>query len=47
MTSPRAVHCGANDLPFVDIGDGSALKVLQVRTGEEQGLPGPDVLVTD
>jgi len=34
MTTPEAVHFGAGDLPFVDIGDGSKLKVLQVRTGE-------------
>ncbi|GAB3285665.1 2,4'-dihydroxyacetophenone dioxygenase family protein [Parahaliea aestuarii] len=34
MNSPEAVHFGADDLPFVDIGDGSKLKVLQVRTGE-------------
>ncbi len=34
MQAPEAVHFGSDDLPFVDIGDGSKLKVLQVRTGE-------------
>jgi quercetin dioxygenase-like cupin family protein len=34
MKTPEAVHFGADDLPFVDIGDGSLLKVLHVRTGE-------------
>jgi 2,4'-dihydroxyacetophenone dioxygenase len=33
---PTAVHFGADELPFVDIGDGSQLKVLQVS--EPQGL---------
>jgi 2,4'-dihydroxyacetophenone dioxygenase len=33
---PTAVHIGADDLPFVDIGDGSLLKVLQVK--EREGL---------
>jgi 2,4'-dihydroxyacetophenone dioxygenase len=28
---PTAVHIGAEELPFVDIGDGSKLKVLQVK----------------
>ena len=32
--APQAVHVGADDLPFVDIGDGSLLKVLQVKIGE-------------
>jgi 2,4'-dihydroxyacetophenone dioxygenase len=32
--TPQAVHFGADDLPFVDIGDGSLLKVLQVKVGE-------------
>lgn len=32
--SQEAVHIGADDLPFVDIGDGSLLKVLQVKKGE-------------
>ena len=31
---PVAVHIGADDLPWVDIGDGSKLKVLQVRSDE-------------
>jgi len=31
---PVAVHIGANDLPFVDIGDGNKLKVIQVDTAE-------------
>ncbi|MFM8304881.1 MAG: 2,4'-dihydroxyacetophenone dioxygenase family protein [Actinomycetota bacterium] len=34
--SPEAVHIGAADLPFVDLPDGSKLKVLQVR--EKEGL---------
>ena len=33
---PGAVHIGADDLPFVDIGDGSKLKVIQVKA--EEGL---------
>lgn len=36
MTAPDAVHLGQDELPFVDIGDGSLLKVLQVRP--EEGL---------
>lgn len=28
--APSAVHLGANDLPFVDIGGGNLLRVLQV-----------------
>jgi 2,4'-dihydroxyacetophenone dioxygenase len=35
-TEPTAVHVGADELPFVDIGDGSKLKVLQVK--ESEGL---------
>ena len=31
---PQAVHFGNDELPFVDIGDGSLLKVLQVKVGE-------------
>ncbi|MCI3948851.1 MAG: cupin [Acidimicrobiales bacterium] len=31
---PVAIHIGADDLPWVDIGDGSKLKVLQVRSDE-------------
>lgn len=34
--APSAVHIGADELPFVDIGDGSKLKVLQVK--EQEGL---------
>ena len=34
--APTAVHIGADELPFVDIGDGSKLKVLQVK--EREGL---------
>ena len=34
MNAPEAVHFGQDDLPFIDIGDGSKLKVLQVKTGE-------------
>ncbi len=33
---PAAVHIGADDLPFVDIGDGSKMKVVMVR--EPEGL---------
>ena len=32
--APESVHIGADDLPFVEIGDGSQLKVLQIKTGE-------------
>ncbi len=32
--TPTAVHIGANDLPFVEIGGGNKLKVLQVKKGE-------------
>ncbi len=31
---PTAVHIGAEELPFVDIGDGSKLKVIQVKEAE-------------
>jgi 2,4'-dihydroxyacetophenone dioxygenase len=31
---PVAVHIGADDLPWVDIGDGSKMKVLQVKATE-------------
>ena len=34
MTAPEATHLGADDLPFIDIGDGSQLKVLQLKSGE-------------
>lgn len=33
---PTAVHIGADELPFVDIGDGSKLKVIMVK--EPEGL---------
>ena len=32
--TPHAIHLGANDLPFVEIGDGNKLKVIQVDVGE-------------
>src|SRR5258708_22450857 len=35
-TAPSAVHLAANDLPFVDIGGGNKLKVIQVI--EKEGL---------
>jgi quercetin dioxygenase-like cupin family protein len=35
-SSPLAVHLGADDLPFVEIGNGNLLKVLQVK--EREGL---------
>ena len=35
-TAPQAFHIGADDLPFVDIGGGNKLKVLQVKA--EEGL---------
>ncbi len=31
---PAAVHIGAGELPFVDVGDGSMLKVIQVKEAE-------------
>lgn len=31
---PGAVHVGADELPFVDIGDGSKLKVIMVKEAE-------------
>jgi len=34
MTQPEAVHLGRDDLPYVDIGDGSLLRVLQVKPKE-------------
>ena len=34
MTHPEAIHFGEHDLPFIDIGDGSQLKVLQLKRGE-------------
>ena len=33
---PTAVHLGADDLPFVDIGDGAKLKVIMAK--EREGL---------
>ena len=36
LTAPQAVHVGVDDLPFVDIGGGNMLKVMQVR--ESEGL---------
>lgn len=30
----ESVHIGADDLPFIDIGDGSLLKVIQVKPQE-------------
>ncbi len=32
---PGAVHIGADDLPFVEIGDGSTLKVIMVDAARE------------
>ena len=32
--APLAIHVGSDDLPFVDMGDGMLLKVLQVKRGE-------------
>ncbi|MEZ5571446.1 MAG: 2,4'-dihydroxyacetophenone dioxygenase family protein [Halioglobus sp.] len=34
MTGPEAVHLGRDDLPYVDIGDGAKLRVLQVKPRE-------------
>lgn len=34
MTQPEAVHIGRDELPWVDIGDGSQLRVLQVKPKE-------------
>ena len=34
MTNPEAVHIGRDDLPYVDIGDGSQLRVLQEKPKE-------------
>jgi quercetin dioxygenase-like cupin family protein len=33
-TSPAALHVGADDLPFVDIGDGNLLKVIRIDAAE-------------
>ena len=35
-TAPTAVHIGDDELPFVEIGNGNKLKVLQVK--EREGL---------
>ena len=35
-TAPSAIHIGADELPFVDIGEGSKMKVIQVK--EREGL---------
>ena len=35
-SAPTAVHIGGEELPFVDIGDGNLLKVIQVK--EHEGL---------
>ncbi len=32
--APTAIHLGGDDLPFVDIGGGNQLKVIQVKVGE-------------
>lgn len=34
MTLPEAVHIGRDELPYIDIGDGSQLRVLQVKPKE-------------
>jgi hypothetical protein len=34
VDAPTAVHIGADELPFVGIGDGSKLKVIQVKEAE-------------
>jgi quercetin dioxygenase-like cupin family protein len=34
MNEPLAQHLGEDDIPFIDIGDGSFLRVLQVKKGE-------------
>ena len=36
LSAPEAVHIGVDDLPFVEIGGGNQLRVLQVK--EEEGL---------
>ncbi|MCU1379872.1 MAG: Cupin 2 conserved barrel domain protein [Acidimicrobiales bacterium] len=36
QNAPEAIHIGVDDLPFVDIGGGNKLKVIQVD--ERQGL---------
>ena len=34
MTAPTAVHLGVDEIPFVDMGGGNLLRVLQVREKE-------------
>ncbi len=34
VDEPTAIHVGADELPFVEIGDGSKLKVIQVNAAE-------------
>ena len=34
LVTPEAVHFGKDDLPFVDIGGGNKLKVMQLKVGE-------------
>jgi len=34
MLEPEAVHIGSDELPWVDIGDGNQLRVLQVKPKE-------------
>ena len=34
IPKPEAIHLGNDDVPFVDIGEGSQLRVLQVDIGE-------------
>ena len=50
-TAPTAIHRGESELPFVDIGDGATLQLLQVdlangvwviRSHFPAGLPGAD-----
>jgi len=36
LSAPEAVHIGADELPWADIGNGNKLRVLQVR--EKEGL---------
>ena len=31
LVTPEAVHFGKDDLPFVDIGGGNKLKVMQLK----------------
>jgi hypothetical protein len=41
--NPIALHVGADDLPFVDIGDGNLLKVVRVDAAEGLWIVGFDV----